>query len=336
MVQKSLSDLAIQNLKTEGYYWDKLPGFGIRIGKNRKTFISVRGGRRTTLGVYPHLSLTDARQLATLALYGSKTATSVSIKSSKVLEAYLKQLAVKERTKNDYERLLNKHFKKELGTKSINKITTTDILAITDKLSATPAERHHCHAAMQTFFNWCVPRYIPTSPMAGLKNPSKPNERKRVLTDDEIKAVWKAGVELGNYGTVVRLILLLGLRKSETVSPKSVNETTCTFLDTKNGTDHTLPITPYSRKLLQAVTYTNGWSKNFEKLKEKSAMSGFTLHDMRRTVGTRLNCDPWLVDRILGHQPPKLHRIYNQHDFTEQMRKPLKEHEDWLLNLIES
>src|SRR4051812_33900423 len=73
-VQKALSDVALQNLKEPGYYWDKLPGFGVRRGKRRTTFICVRNGRRTTLGVYPHLTLADARRLATQALYATVSA----------------------------------------------------------------------------------------------------------------------------------------------------------------------------------------------------------------------------------------------------------------------
>jgi hypothetical protein len=332
-VQKALSDLAISNLKTEGYYYDKLPGFFLRVGKKRKAFGVVRNGRRQTLGIYPHLSLTDARRLATLALYGSQ-ATSASLKCSEAITRYLDQLKVKERTKKDYTRLLNLHLKPKLGHKDIGKITSADILSVTDKLKDTPAERYHTHAAMQTFFNWCVPRFIPATPMAGLKNPSKPNERDRTLTEKELKAVWNAAGKLGNYGNVIRLIMLLGLRKGEPIGPKTIHETTVVFEDTKTG-KHTLPITPYMRELLQAVSYSNGWSKNKTRLDKLSKVRGYTHHDLRRTVGSNL-CrftDPFISERILNHAMPKVQRIYNRHDFTEAMRKPLEDHEAWLIGL---
>jgi hypothetical protein len=337
MVQKGLSDVAIANLRTPGYYWDKLPGFGVRVGKTRKAFIVVRGGHRQTLGIYPHLSLSDARRLATLALYGSK-AVSASLKSSEALKQYLDQLQVKERTKADYTRLLELHLTPKLGNKDISKITTTDVLGIIDKLIDTPAECYHAFAALKTFFNWCVPRYLPQSPMAGLKCPTKPNERDRILTDDELKAVWKASQELGNYGQIIQLMILLALRKVETLTPRSLNNTTVTLLDTKSGVSHTLPITPLMHQLFLEIEYSNGWSKNKARLDRLSKVIGYTHHDLRRTTASnlaRLGTDPFIVERILNHSLPRVQRIYNRHDYTEQMRKPLEDHQAWLLKLVE-
>jgi hypothetical protein len=45
---------------------------------------------------------------------------------------------------------------------------------------------------MQTFSNWCVPRYLTASPMGGLKTPTKPNKREGILTVDELKKVRSA------------------------------------------------------------------------------------------------------------------------------------------------
>jgi integrase len=338
MVQKALSDVAISNLKTVGAYYDKLPGFGIRIGKNRKSFFVVRNGRRQTLGIYPHLSLSDARRLATLTLYGSK-AVSASLKCSEAIKQYLDQLQVKERTKADYARLLDLHLKPKLGNKDISKITTNDVLGIIDKLIDTPAECYHAFAALKTFFNWCVPRYLPQSPMAGLKCPTKPNERDRILTDDELKAVWNASHKLGNYGNIIQIIILLALRKVETLTPRSLNQTTVTLLDTKSGVSHVLPITPLMHKLFSEIEYSNGWSKNKARLDKLSKIAGYTHHDLRRTTASnlaRLGTDPFIVERILNHSLPKVQRIYNRHDYTESMRKPLEDHQAWLLKLVEN
>jgi hypothetical protein len=47
-----------------GVHWDKsLKGFGLRVGKNRKTFIVlVASGRRKSIGVWPYQSLAEARR----------------------------------------------------------------------------------------------------------------------------------------------------------------------------------------------------------------------------------------------------------------------------------
>jgi hypothetical protein len=332
LVQKTLSDVAIANLKTEGYYWDKLPGFGLRVGKRRKTFVVVRSGRRCFIGIYPHLSLADARRLATQSLYSNTTITRrISVRDA--AEIYLDQLSTKSRTKSDYKRFLTLYMYPVIGSKDLSQVGPTDILAITDKLRKTPSEQRHAHAAMNTFFNWCVPRHISANPMAGLRAP-KANHRDRILTDDELKRVWCAAGELGNFGTIVRIVILLGLRRSEPLLPMHLHDTTVTFIETKNGRNHTLPITPYMHSLLRQVRPTNGWSKYKARLDAISAVSGYVLHDLRRTTASNLKCDPWLTERILGHTPPKLQKIYNRHDFTEAMRKPLEDHQDWLLRLV--
>jgi hypothetical protein len=49
----------------EGIYWDTfLPSFGIRIGKRRRTFLTVLKGSKKRLGRHPIISLKKARSLA--------------------------------------------------------------------------------------------------------------------------------------------------------------------------------------------------------------------------------------------------------------------------------
>ena len=59
-----LTDVVVSRLKEPGTYHDTTtPAFGIRVGKNRKTWFVIRGRERlrTTIGQYPSVSLADAR-----------------------------------------------------------------------------------------------------------------------------------------------------------------------------------------------------------------------------------------------------------------------------------
>src|SRR5580704_15085951 len=65
-----LTDLSVRNLP-EGLHLDaRLPSFGIRVGKKRRTWIVIKGKNRTkiSLGQYPAISLADARKRAMLEL----------------------------------------------------------------------------------------------------------------------------------------------------------------------------------------------------------------------------------------------------------------------------
>jgi hypothetical protein len=339
-----LTDISIANLKFQSpqvtVYDTLMPSFGCRVGAQTKTFVIVTGKnrKRTTIGHYPAMSLKQAREAARLKLQNPHAIPEEQSSIHAAVTKYLASIDVKDRTHRDYKRLLNKYLVPAVGNRRVEDITTRDVLSITDGLLNAPQEARHCHAAMATFFSWCVPRYMPVSPMTGLKSPAKPNERDRVLTDKELRAVWNAAADLGDYGVVVRLICLLAFRKSEPLAKKTITEKTVTIHDTKNGNDHTLPITPLMHELLTQVRYTNGWSKNFERLKKLSGVTDFVLHDCRRTTGSNL-CrftDPFIAERILNHSLPKVQRIYNRHDFTEAMRKPLEDHQAWLLKLVEN
>jgi hypothetical protein len=66
-MQMRLTDLAIQKLGPGTYSDIKTPAFGIRVGKNRKTWFYVHTTTRQRMGIghYPALSLSEARNLRT-------------------------------------------------------------------------------------------------------------------------------------------------------------------------------------------------------------------------------------------------------------------------------
>jgi hypothetical protein len=70
MPKIAFTDVTIQALKPGIYFDVKTPGFGIRIGKTRKTWIVLKGAKSTKLrlGHYPGVRLADARRKALVAL----------------------------------------------------------------------------------------------------------------------------------------------------------------------------------------------------------------------------------------------------------------------------
>jgi hypothetical protein len=122
------------------------------------------------------MKLQKARDHARLLL-PSEIGEIPAISLEHALEEYLRSLSTRTRTATEYERLLKRHFIPTLGHRRISEMVARDILAVTNKLLHAPTECRHAHVAMQTFLNWCVPRYLTASPMAGLKTPTKPSKR---------------------------------------------------------------------------------------------------------------------------------------------------------------
>jgi hypothetical protein len=169
------TDIAVSRLKTPGtYYDDATPAFGIRIGKNRKTWFVIRGQERlrTTIGRYPSISLLDARKTAkTLLTEPAKKQVRISFGEAYELFKVAKQNR-KPRTQKDYQRLIGRHFLPKLKSKKLPDLTFEDITACVD--GVPKGEANHALAVARIFLRWCVRpprRYIPHSPLEGIEIP---------------------------------------------------------------------------------------------------------------------------------------------------------------------
>ena len=94
-----LTDLTVQRLHELGTYLDETtPGFGIRVGKNRKTWIVVRGHirQRVRIGHYPAMSLAAARKEAKRLLL-EKPTRNATITFEKAFEGYKESIANRKR-----------------------------------------------------------------------------------------------------------------------------------------------------------------------------------------------------------------------------------------------
>jgi integrase len=372
----ALTDLSIRSLKCETRtdYWDaKTPGFGIRVGRRTKVFIAKVANRRHTLGVYPKLSLADARRKA-LSL---KSEDEPVIRSKITFEqAYEKFKAdhvagKRPRTQHDYKRVLDKYFLPELAKTRLVTISYEKITGITDKLSETPSERAHALAVARTFFKWCArpPRRYAPSPLEGLQlKIAKP--RKRTLSNEEIIKIWLAAEAQGYpHGTVVQLLLLTGQRRGEIAALERpwINEKdrTITLPDTltKSKREHTFPLGDLAKKVLEAAPCFSGteflfptrwdddrpfsgWSKYKSEMKDDVA--GWTLHDLRRTFATRLaemKVLPHIIERLLNHKMGGISNktggvvsavaeVYNRATYLPEMREAITRWEAHIMALL--
>jgi integrase len=108
-----------------------------------------------------------------------------------------------------------------LGTLPIDSIRQSNVVKlldqVEDKSGQTAADQ--TLAFLRRLFSWHANRSDDfRSPIARGMARSKPLERalKRILTDDELRAVWKAALATESpYGSLVRFLLLTGARRDE-------------------------------------------------------------------------------------------------------------------------
>jgi integrase len=374
-VPNALTDTAIRTAKPPErgttMLWDgSLKNFGVRISQGgTKTFIVlIASGRRQSIGRYPTLSLsqarTEAKRLLAEKALGKVRPIGVPFDDAKAKFLAQCEEENKPRTVQDYRRILKRHF--PYGRKAVADINAHELHRRLDKIAA-PAERRYAYVVGRIFFNWCVrKRYLDRSPLEHMEVPANGKSRARILSDDELKAVWNAATE-HPFGHIVRLLILTGQRRGEiaVLQREWVDEKEQTITlpreITKNSHEHTFPYGDMAAALLAAIPNTgaylfpaarnhvkgkpttcfNGWSKAKADFDESCSIEPWTLHDLRRTfssgqaaLGTPLH----ITERILNHISGTVSgvaAIYNRYQFLPEMREAMDKWEAKVTSLIE-
>jgi integrase len=389
MAKKRLTDRTLKALKTTGKRYDVMdtdvPGFGVRVTeRGGRTFILI--GRypgstnptRRSIGEYPALSLekarTRARQWRDLIRQGidpkaeeerlrlmelRKQQTTFAAVAKDFLERHIKG----QRKAKDSEREIRKELIAHWGERPIASITREDVVALMDAIARrAPYLAHNVFAHVRSMFNWAINRGtygLETSPCDRLK-PSAligaKQPRQRILSDDELKALWQVSEIIGYpFGPLYRLLLLTGARKSEVgggqwreldlqkklwmVPPERF----------KSNATHIIPLSDQAVAVLRelprftkgdhlftttfGVKHVTGFSRAktlvdtllAERL--EVAPSPWVIHDIRRTVRTRLaslRVPDMVAEMIIGHGRKGLQRVYDQHRYVDEMREALE------------
>lgn len=340
MPKTNLTDLAIQRLKTEDgqtrYFDESTPGFGILVGKRAKTFFVVTGKERRmqTLGAYPATSLKDARSEAKRIL-ADPTAPKPRQSYAEAVNAFEKARTghVKATTLKRYRFYLDTL----AFTQSLADLTKTDIKTGLAKWDGKKRAQNACHSALRTFLNWCVEEeLIERNPLYRARSPNKTPSRDRILTDTEIVKIWNA-TDFKPYGYLVRLALLTAGRKME-VRTLKVDGDLIVFKDTKNRTDHHLPITPLVRQHLMLEPYKfDNHEREKVRLDKATGVTGYTLHDLRRTwayLAGRLGVRPEVIERVLNHKRTGIVEVYQRYQYIPEMAEALVLVENHIQQLV--
>ena len=137
------------------------------------------------------------------------------------------------------------------GHRSIKDIRRHDVLVLMDTIADRGAiiMARRVVAYVHRLFRWAVSRgIIDSNPASDLPKPGKEIRRDRVLTDNELKEVWRASEELGwPYGSALQLLILTGARRAEISELRwsEVNGDTISLKGsrTKNGEPRNIPLT---------------------------------------------------------------------------------------------
>jgi integrase len=375
-----------------------LPGLALRVsgvtpstpeGRRTWSLFYRYGGqqRRLTFGTYPAISLAQARRKAgdALALVGEGKDPAVAKADAKaaaarpadtvasVADLFIKRhLEGKQRAASyiaDTTRNFRNHVLPRWSERNIATISRRDVIQLLDaimdsgsgKLAGGPIAANRVLATIRAMFNFALRRgLIDANPALLVTPPGAERARDRVLSDEEVRAVWQASYTLSYpFGPWFRLLLITGQRRSE------VSRMRCADLDleravwtlpaaaTKAGRAHIVPLAPLAVDLLRSlprmlgpyVFSTDGGEKpirGFAKAKVRldrgisEAAAPWTIHDLRRTAASgmaSLGSGRFVIGKVLNHSDRSVTAIYDRHEYLGEKRRALETWAEHLHNL---
>jgi len=261
---------------------------------------------------------------------------------------YLRREGKRLRSRDQIEATLKRLVYPKLGARQIDTIRRSEIVALLDKIEDErgPVMADNTLAAVRKIMNWHATRTddFRTPIVRGMAR-TKPGERTRdrVLTDDELRAVWKAAeASTGPFGYFLRYVLLTMTRRNEAAdmvdSELSGDDWIIPGARYKTKLDHVIPLSQAARDVLASVTRINGvpfifttgnksiagFSKFKSQFDEVCGVTGWTLHDLRRTgrsLMSRAGIDADHAERCLGHVIGGVRGTYDRHAFHAEKKQ---------------
>jgi integrase len=253
------------------------------------------------------------------------------------------------RTAKDIRRNVTNHVLPEWGARDFASIQRGDVAklldAVQDNAGLVMADKVLTHVSKICL--WYTTRnhdYVsPIIPGMRRSNPGD-RARKRILNDDEIRAMWKAAEANGTFGAFVRIALLTGQRKDKLLHMKwehledGVWSIPTEAREKGNAGDLELPkealtvldglprfascpyLFTYGRVPLEADSAKLAFAA-------KVKIEPWVIHDLRRTAKSlmaRAGVLPHISERVLGHVIKGVEGIYDRHEYKDEKADALR------------
>ena len=393
LTKPTVSALKLPDGKSEMIVFDSLlPGFGIRIraGGKRTWIAQYRMGakqRRVSLGSAEAMDPDEARRrardvIAKVQLGGDPQVDKQRARAQAhdtlgtCIGKYLSNYAERNmapRTLAEVRRSLNKHWKPlhETGVHKIIRVSVASRLSEIGKENG-PFAANRARAYLSGFFSWAVEQgFVEDNPVRGTGRIAKEVTRDRVLSDAELRLIWEHSGS-GEYGVIVKLLLLTGQRREEIAAMQWDELDLANGLwsmgsgRTKNKRKHVITLSALVLELMQGVEHRgdralcfgrrkgpfSGWSKAKSGLNERitaalrtenpkaKPMSAWRLHDLRRTAATRmadLGVQPHVVEAVLNHvsgYKAGIAGVYNHAAYSSEKKAALTLWSEHVLGLV--
>jgi integrase len=382
-MRKTLSDKGVAALKPRAARYavpdPELVGHYVRVTPNgHKSYCAVtldpQGKQRwTTIGPADATTIEAARETARTILNRVRAGLpAVEPKGEtlgSVLDNWLKRHVDGNelRSRDKIVDLLDRHVSAEFRARDFVAIRRSEIVALLDEIEddhGAPQADLVLGIIRRAMF-WFASRHDSYTPpiIRGMQR-TKQRPRERILSDDEIRAVWKIAGESGTYGALIRLLLLLAQRLDKTISIRwddispmkwPSNEPPVWTVRTELREKGNIAAVQLPKAALAVldelpryadnpyvlagrknshIAYSGNPKRAFD-AKLPKGMPPWTLHDLRRTARSllsRAGVRPDIAERVMGHAIGGVEGIYDRHKYFDEKSEALAK----LADLIET
>jgi integrase len=247
-------------------------------------FTSPRDGKRAraTIGTYPATSLAAARSAAIearghveagrdprLVLAGQATA---GMTVASLVDAYLadpERVAVRSRA--EIERRLRKNVVPIIGAVKLSEVRRRDVRNVSDAILRRGAkvEATRVFEDVRAMVRWAVENeYLEANPLDGMKKPAEATVSNRVLSDAEIRTLWRglptSLARSDQCQQIIKLCLVTAQRVGEVAGMVhseldfKAREWQLPGERTKNGYSHVVPLSDLAISIIREVMENTG------------------------------------------------------------------------------
>jgi integrase len=372
--------------KIEAFTWDEsLPGFGVRARRSgtevsRTWYCQYRANRRQrreSLGDIRRIKIDAARAIARKRFAAVELgadpaadrdrarieAAAIKLTVAAVVARYLKAKKAEHRpaTHKAAQRYFTDHWK-PLSAKPIAVVTRAEVAAVLSDMAAergrVAASRARAH--LSAMVGWAVKEGLLEQNVVA--NTNKPDAgikaRERILSDIELRMVWQ-NLKHDDFGKIVRLLILLGARRTEIGDLKwseldlGTGVMTIGGVRTKNHRTLVLPLPPPAIEILRSVPRRQGcdyvfgqgrigfrtWGHGKELLDGRivPALPAWGLHDVRRTMRTglgRIGVPPHVAEMTIGHAKGGIVAVYDRYSYAAEVGNALARWSEYVASVV--
>lgn len=325
--------------------------------------------RRMTFGTFPPLKLADGRKRAMDELRNAangedpaaqkaedRKAESFAALADDYMQRYAKP---KKKSWKEDNRIIDNKLNPAIGNVTAKCVTRAQVRELLDKIApAAPIEANRTLATVRKIYNWALSQdLVENNPCQGISAPGVEHRRDRVLSEEEIKTLWKEfGKETPRVAATFKLRLITAQRGGEVfaIEWNDIDLETAWWTipaeKSKNGLAHRVPLSPLALKIFNELRLKqmrsktrkrSPWvfdagrgkghlttsQKSVEKIRERTGIRDFTAHDLRRTAAslmTGMGIPRLTVSKILNHLEPGVTAIYDRYSYDAEKREALE------------